>query len=110
MAFKMAGWSPFTKDDKQTATNPNKDKKVTNQPDKESDTPPKRVKKKDVLLREASPKAVEKRASGKQEDPRYSGPPIKVHGAGTPTVPGSVPQYAMPVKFKTVKPLPEDKK
>ena len=29
MAFKMTGWSPFTKDDKQTKANPNKDKKVT---------------------------------------------------------------------------------
>ena len=29
MAFKMKGWSPFTKDDKQTEANPNKDKKVT---------------------------------------------------------------------------------
>ena len=27
MAFKMTGWSPFTKDDKQTKANPNKDKK-----------------------------------------------------------------------------------
>ena len=94
----MMGWSAFTKDDKQTAANPNKDKKVTNQQDEESDTLPKRVKKKDVLLREASPKVVEKRALDKEEDLRYSGPPIKVRGAGVPIEPGIAPQYAMPLK------------
>ena len=35
MAFKMTGWSPFTKDDKQTKANPNKDKKVTSRTEDE---------------------------------------------------------------------------
>ena len=38
MAFKMTGWSPFTKDDKQTKANPNKDKKVTSRTEDEEIT------------------------------------------------------------------------
>ena len=36
MAFKMNEWSAFTKDDKQTAANPNKNTKVTNKGEEES--------------------------------------------------------------------------
>ena len=37
MAFKMNGWSAFTKDDKQTAANPDKDSKVTNLTEEEEE-------------------------------------------------------------------------
>ena len=55
-------------------------------------------------------KVVEKPALESQEDPRYSGPPVKVHGAGAPIVEGSAPQYAMPLKPEILKPADKDKR
>jgi len=89
----MMGWSAFTKDDKQTAANPNKDKKVTNKDEDESVIVARRIKKEQPIEAEENLREVEK------EGDQNSGPPIKVRGAGVPIVKGSAPQYAMPLKL-----------